>query len=347
MPAGNRSLLAEARGLTILIAEDDRVSALFLRKTLERMGHEVLVAGDGEEAFRLFEERRPRLIISDWMMPKVDGVELCRKVRAQQEDTYVYFVLLTAKGSREHRIEGLQAGADDFLSKPTDVSELQVRVRVAARILEVQDRLFELARTEHELADRMARLAEALEEKSHALEAANARLAELSTTDGLTGLRNYRAFSQRLLEEHALSVRTLEPYSLILIDVDHFKQYNDSFGHIEGDAALRRVAEILNETVRVSDFVARYGGEEFVVLLPRHGATAAMDLAERIRVAVEGSEWPKRPITISLGAATWTPRYDQPSDLTNAADEALYHSKAVSRNCATHALQLAGELERK
>ena len=281
-------------GMTILIAEDDPVSSLILRRSLEGLHEEVVVASDGEDAWQLVRDRDDiRLVISDWMMPRLDGVDLCRRVRALEGRPYVYFILLTAKAFKEDRLAGLGAGADDFLTKPLDRPELIARLNVASRLLATQE----------ELRQRTAEL-----ERLHAeLQRQNELLAELAASDGLTGLKNHRHFRDALEVGISLAVRQEVPFSLIMLDVDHFKQYNDAFGHPAGDEVLRDLARVLHESVRDHDLVARYGGEEFVLLLPLTDADRALIVGERIRAAIAGRSWPLRPITASLGVATTGP----------------------------------------
>lgn len=293
----------------ILIAEDEEIPAHILRRMLEAMGHDITTASDGAQAWRLFQAERPSVVISDWMMPELDGPSLCRRIRASGDGSYTYFLLLTARGTRGDRMEGLRAGADDFLTKPLDPEELAVRLEIARRILNIQ------ARLEHQ----------------------NARLAELATTDDLTGLKNRREFLRALEMAHALVVRQGLPVSLVMLDVDRFKSYNDSFGHTAGDDALRVVGRLLRDSCREHETVARYGGEEFVAILLGADAEEARVVAERLRATLAGSDWPHRPVTASFGVATAARRLEGgPKTLIEQADLALYLSKRRGRNCVTH-----------
>ncbi len=314
--------------MTILIAEDDRVSSLVLRRSLEGLDEEILAATNGEDALRIVRDREDvRVVISDWMMPRLDGVELCRRIRALADRPYVYLILLTAKAFREDRLAGLEAGADDFLTKPLDRAELIARLNVARRLLATQEEL---------------RLRSAQLEELHAeLSRQNERLAELATSDGLTGLKNHRHFRDMLRTGLSLANREGMPYSLVMLDVDHFKQYNDAFGHPAGDDVLCALARVLRESVREHDLVARYGGEEFVLLLPMTDAPSSGTVGERIRAAISSRAWPHRPITASLGIATTGPWVTSAARLLDLADRALYQSKAQGRNRVTHAHDLA------
>jgi two-component system cell cycle response regulator len=294
--------------MKILIAEDQVTSALYLRRTLERMGHEVVLAIDGLEAARLLEAGEISLVISDWVMPRMDGLELCRRIRARSFERYIYIILLTCMEGRERKLEGLRAGADDFLTKPPDPDELAVRLEIAGRLLAV-----------HEMLHRQ-----------------NALLAELATTDELTGVKNRRRFREDLEMFFDLSVRKEIPMSLILLDVDRFKQYNDRFGHPAGDDVLRRLSRTLRESMRERDVVARYGGEEFVVLLPATATDEAVVVAERLRSRIESTPWPLLEVTASFGVATTVPEITAAAALVEAADQALYQAKQSGRNRVVH-----------
>src|SRR3954447_16216478 len=230
--------------MQILIAEDDLLSSLILRKTLEKIGHEVIAAVDGADAWQQVEQRDVRLVISDWMMPRMDGLEICRRIRNRPKGPYIYVILVTAKQQRKDRIEGLEAGADDFLVKPLDRGELMARVQGAVRILTMQAEL---------------------ENRTRALEAAHAelarkseRLAEAAVSDSLTELKNRRHFHEMLDSGFSFANRQGLPLSVVMLDVDQFKPYNDVFGHPAGDAVLIDLATTLRGNARDSDLVARY-----------------------------------------------------------------------------------------
>lgn len=188
--------------MKILVADDESTPALFLRRTLERLGHEVVVASNGLEAWERLQADAFRLVITDWMMPGLDGLDLCRRIRGRGDSSYIYIILLTAREGLQDRLAGLTAGADDFLSKPMDPAELAARVGIAGRIVAMQEEL----------------------------ERKNVQLAELATTDGLTGLKNRRCFDEALTTACSFAVRCGYPLSLMMFDVDHFKTLNDSFG---------------------------------------------------------------------------------------------------------------------
>jgi diguanylate cyclase (GGDEF)-like protein len=290
--------------MPVLVVDDHHSSAAFLQRTLEELGYQVATASDGEEAWSLLGTHQHRLVISDWRMPGLDGLELCRRIRGQSPGRYTYIVLVTGKGGDEDRVTALDAGADDFLAKPIDVRELTARLKIARRILAMQEEL----------------------------EWKNAQLLEMATTDPLTGLKNRRWFAEAFEAHAAQAVRHGQPLSLVLLDVDHFKAFNDDFGHPMGDGTLRAVAQVLSENVRRYDVVARYGGEEFAILLPSTDSDAALMLGERIRAAVERVEWPIRPVTVSVGVSTLSRSRPGSADLLVEADQALYQAKRSGRN---------------
>jgi diguanylate cyclase (GGDEF)-like protein/putative nucleotidyltransferase with HDIG domain len=298
--------------MTILLVEDDASTAHALARLLGALGHEVVPAADGVEAWSLIQGRHVQVVLSDWMMPWMDGLELCRRIRGLAGRPYTYVVLFTARGGCEDRLAALAAGADDFLAKPFDTRELVARLAVAHRLLATQE---ELERT-------------------------NTALRELATTDELTGLTNRRRLCEELEFQFALAARQRLPLSLVFLDVDSFKSYNDAFGHLAGDHVLRGVADVLRTITRSYDMAARYGGDEFAVLLPVTGPVVARGLAERLSQTIERRDWPHRRVTASLGVATMTWQTSEARELMDQADRALYHSKGRGRNCVTHQADL-------
>ncbi|WP_165233509.1 diguanylate cyclase [Aquisphaera insulae] len=299
--------------MEILIVDDQRTTCLALAWKLVKMHHVPRVATSAEEAWALLEGNDWRLVITDWVMPGMSGTDLCRRIRSRVDRPYVYTMMLTGLTGRENRLEGLESGADDFLTKPVDFEELAVRLSVARRILAVQ-------------AD---------------LEAKNFLLKAMASTDPLTGLANRR--SLHAAAEGLAERGTAEsPHSLVMLDVDRFKSFNDEFGHGAGDEVLRSVPGIIRSSVRTDDLVARTGGEEFVVFLPETSGGKADGLAEGIRSSIASHDWPCRPITVSAGVATtrlaWEPT--AMPGLMEEADQALYHSKRSGRNRVTHSSQM-------
>jgi diguanylate cyclase (GGDEF)-like protein len=294
--------------MKILVVGNEEVTTAMLRRTLSAMGQEVTVAGDGLRAWKMLQEEHFRLIISDESMPKLDGLSLCRRVRRLNGRPYTYVILCTDGTSRADRIEGLRAGADDLVVKPIDAEELALRLEVAQRILTVHARL----------------------------EQANGRLVELATTDELTGLVNRREFHRAFEMNMAMALRLDVPLSLMLLDIDRFKEFNDTFGHPAGDAALRGFAETVRASSRHYEPVGRLGGEEFGIVLYDTTGAAARTVAQRIREALARREWPHRPLTASYGAATIGPSIRTVTQLIERADLALYDSKRRGRDCFTH-----------
>ncbi len=298
--------------MQILVVDDQKTVGLALCGTLGQLGHEPQLITSSVAALDLVQHGDWRMVITDWIMPDLDGIELCRKIRASRMQSYTYIIMLTSRTDRRERLQGLAAGADDFLTKPVDEEELVVRLAIAERILGVQAEL----------------------------EAKNARLEEMAKFDPLTGLANRRRLAEGI-EAVLKGGRVAAPLSVLAIDVDHFKSYNDEFGHQAGDEVLRMIAAALRANTRSSDLVARYGGEEFVVLLPGVDAGMAEKIAEALRAAIESQDWPHRPVTASVGIATAS-SCDQLADISgllSAADAALYHSKNSGRNRVTHSAE--------
>ena len=445
--------------MRVLIAEDSTVARKLLERNLQQMGYEVVAAEDGAKAWDAYQHAPTPIVITDWEMPHMNGVELCRAIRQHPTEHYTYLMMLTARGQKEDKLQALEAGADAFLSKPLDIAELQANLRVAERILkaeadlqaqkqQLQDlneelvcqneqlqqsyRLVEYANRRfselfenvpiacftvdiegsirewnlaaqqlygytkeevlhqpfytrvfrgasaskmHEILQRVIQgsvmagiesedydsegnlhyvLRSAFPirnpnrevvgaivsvvdvtyrvEYENQLKALNQKLQSLAVTDGLTGLHNHRAFQDYLEEQFQTAMRNKQPLALILMDVDHFKQYNDTYGHQAGDEVLRQVAQILQANVREGDFVARYGGEEFVIVLPRTDLESAVAVAERLREAVQSAEWRLRPVTGSFGVACIRPDMETRQELIEAADQALYQAKKNGRN---------------
>lgn len=296
--------------MKILIAEDDAAFRQLLKDMLEKWGYEVVVARDGIEAFQILTAANaPQLAILDWKMPGLEGVEICRKIRRDAKDHYTYMILLTSLQRDEDLVIGMEAGADDYIIKPFKHNELRVRLRAGRRIIELQNELL----------------------------AAREILQEKASHDSLTGLLNHEEILVILDKELARSEREGECVSVIMVDLDHFKMVNDTFGHIAGDAVLRIAAQKMHNMERSYDSIGRYGGEEFLVVLPECCTECAVAFAERLRanISSENMDTPEGqiPITVSLGVATSgrSNRRDRQS-LVKAADTALYKAKENGRN---------------
>jgi len=294
----------------VLLVEDDPVSAYLIQQMFQAQDLPLDHAVNGAIALEMQRKNRYRLVISDWMMPEMNGVDLCRAFRGLG-GPYVYFILCTSKGQKSDRVEAYDAGVDDFMTKPLDRNELHIRLRVALRILEAE---------------------EVVQRQKTELEAMNLKLNHLAVTDELTSLYNRRRFQEMLEEGIQEHLRAGDHVSLILLDIDRFKSLNDEFGHQAGDEALRRVAKTLKDHARRHELPARYGGEEFGIILQRCGVHEAAKAAERFRVALETAEWPDRQITASFGVATCGPYVTTLNELVAAADHALYTAKQNGRN---------------
>jgi two-component system cell cycle response regulator len=289
----------------ILIAEDDPVSRRLLEVFLGKWGYDVVVTSDGNEAWEMLQGQDvPNLVISDWMMPQIDGLELCRRICAMERPDYTYFIILTAKGGKHDVVQGLEAGADDYLVKPFDQNELKYRVKIGERIITLEHRIRQLA-----------------------------------ATDPLTGILNRRAFIERMEDEINRAYRQAAPLCLLLADIDYFKHINDSYGHQIGDLVLQRFADTLSSASRRYDFVGRYGGEEFVVCLPGIGLPRARSVAGRLRKRVQemkistpASSKPIR-ITASFGVScVHSGSMETVDPIIRRADEAMYRAKHEGRN---------------
>lgn len=445
--------------MRVLVAEDDPVTAWVLAHLLQREGCEVTVAHDGEQAWQLYQHQPVQVVITDLEMPRMNGTELCRKLREGSQPGYLYIIVLTAHDYKEARFTALESGADSFLGKPVDPFELKACLLAAKRILATEQRLQEQNQQLQRLTEELHSKAEELERSQRLLEHANHRFLELfenlpiacftldgagmiyewnrvaerlygytkeevlfrsifeqvlmgeaaiplqeglqkvlagesvadleakvydregtlhyviynafplrslsgeavgslvaavdvtervvyeqqlkafneqlqhlATTDGLTGVPNHRAFQEFLEEKFREARRYHQPLALILMDVDHFKRFNDTFGHQMGDEVLKRVAQILLEQARQTDLVARYGGEEFAIVLPFTDLSEAEGVAERFRQAIEKAEWEQGAVTGSFGVAAYQPFMQNRQELIEAADQALYQAKAAGRN---------------
>lgn len=308
--------------LRVLVVEDDRSMRVLLEAMLKSAGHEVTVARNGAEAMRLFDQVRPQLVITDWRMPEMGGIELCSKLRESAERRNVYVTILTSQESVDRLVEAFEAGADDYLVKPLTQKIFFARLRAAQRVVQLQE---ELAFDREQLVRFSRELAES-----------NERLQRLALTDALTELPNRRFARERLEQEWALFQRGERALSCMMVDIDHFKSINDEFGHQTGDDALKFVADTLRQSARTQDVVCRYGGEEFVVICPDTDIEAARQCAERLRLNVAAQPLKSQAgnihLTVSIGVAEKKEGIDSIEDLLIRADERLYAAKEAGRN---------------
>jgi diguanylate cyclase (GGDEF)-like protein len=294
---------------TVLVADDDPIFRRLLQKRLQDWGYEVIAVDNGEKAWEALQqtETSPSLVILDWLMPGVDGIEICRRIRGRQQPPYQYILLISGKDDKQDVVEGLDAGADDYLTKPFDTSELRARLRAGSRVLRLQQ---DLLRAHEELRYQ-------------------------ATHDALTGIWSRGAVLDLLRCELCRGLRTDAFTGVLMIDVDHFKAINDAYGHLVGDAVLKEIANRAAKAVRAYDFVGRYGGEEFIAVLSNCSADDLRAVAERTCRAVSD-----RPVilqsdsilvTVSIGgfvAKNGTPE----TDMLAAADAAMYEAKRKGRN---------------
>ena len=304
--------------MRVLIAEDSAMGRLLLQHAVEALGHECLVATNGLEAWETFERELPDVVISDWMMPGLEGPDLCRRVRSPPDTPYTYFVFLTVLKDKEHALVGVQSGADDYLSKPLDPLDLRVCLIAAERVISLH---------------------RSLALKTAELELANKELFETARTDALTRVGNRLRLHEDLARLESQAARYGHNYAVAMCDLAHFKRYNDALGHLAGDFALHSVAEIIARECRTSDAVYRYGGEELAIIMTEQTLQSAGTAMERIRRAVQSSAiaHPNSPtasvVTISVGVADRRPGdASDGRDVLNRSDVALYHAKTSGRN---------------
>lgn len=296
--------------MKILLADDDSATRRLIQSQLCTWGYQVVLAEDGERAWEeLCRPDAPRLVVLDWMMPGIDGVQVCRRLRSAFREDYFYVLLLTIKSRPEDIAEGLDAGADDYVIKPFNAHELRARLKVGERVIGF----------------------------SQSLLSANAMLRTLALTDELTGLLNRGAVLDRLRDEYERHLRSGLPLSALMVDIDEFKKVNDKYGHEAGDRLLASVATTIRMACRPYDVVARLGGDEIAILLPATSRKHALDAAERIRAAVEAMKVKHGKsvlaVTISVGSASSHPSASgAPEDLLRVADQGLYRAKDGGRN---------------
>jgi two-component system, cell cycle response regulator len=296
--------------MQILVADDSPVFRDMLQRMLPQWGYDVIMVPDGQQAWDLLrKDNGPRLALLDWMMPGMEGAEICRSVRANVRDRYVYIMLVSVRSELEDVVKGMESGADDYIVKPFQMDELHARLRAGRRVVVLQEELV----------------------------AARETLREQATRDGLTGLWNRTAIFDILQNELARSNRSNQPLIVLMADLDGFKPVNDCFGHMAGDAVLRQVAARMRTSVRRYDAVGRYGGEEFLIVLPGCELPGGLLQAERIRESIEAECFHSGDVeiklTCSFGAAcAMPPDLPQADDLVREADAALYRAKHYGRN---------------
>jgi two-component system, cell cycle response regulator len=311
-----------ARKTCILAVDDDPLTLISLKKILSGEGKEILTAENGEEALHVALEKQPHMIITDWLMPKMNGLELCRILRRTSLTQHIYIVMVTSCETDDELVQAFDAGADDFITKPFTPKVLEARIQSGERLIRYQKTIGH---------DR-----EVIQKYALQLTSANRQLQTMAMTDPLTGLPNRRSAMKRLAAAVAETVRHGEKLSCIMIDIDHFKKVNDIHGHESGDLVLKAVGSTFHRRARMYDIVSRTGGEEFLVICTRSDLAESQQLAERLRVAVADMRINIKndsiQITISLGVATWKPEFVNGDALVRAADGALYKAKRNGRN---------------
>jgi putative two-component system response regulator len=306
----------------VMVVDDDEATRTLAVNFLHAHGFEAISFGDPLAALEALDDFNPRMVISDWIMPNLDGLEFCRRVRARTSGKHLHFIMLTVKNTKEELAKAFDAGADDFLTKPFNEIELMARLQSGMRAVTLYDELNKRNQGSRKLNEQLMSL--------------NNRLESLAITDDLTGLYNRRQAMSRLEEHWALSDRYQRPVSVVSLDIDHFKHINDVYGHPAGDSVLREVAVILRRCVRSTDMVCRLGGEEFLIILPFQTMPEAELCAQRCRLAVAATEFKFgeqfMQTTLSAGIATRRGEMLCCEDLLHEADEALYSAKRAGRN---------------
>lgn len=319
---GAVALASGIQPMRVLVVDDDGSMRAVVRKVLETVGHQVLEAPDGKVGMEMALEFQPQLMIVDWMMPEVTGLELTRALRQTKIGRSIYILIMTSLEDDDRLIEAFENGVDDFMSKPINPRVLAARLRAGQRVIRLQQ---ELDRDREEIRRFAAELA-----------VSNRRLQEVALTDSLTGFPNRRYAIERVQQEWLVSSRTRRPLATMVIDVDQFKTYNDTHGHDVGDAVLRQVAASVKGALRAQDIVARTGGDEFLVICPDTGLDAALACAERVRFAVESTPLvvagQALNMSVSIGVATRDTVMAEPDALIKRADQALYLAKNKGRN---------------
>lgn len=301
----------------VLVVDDVPLNRKLQKTYLESVGYQVLLATDGVEALQRIDEESPDLILLDVMMPKMNGFQVCRRLKSIENTRFIPIIMVTALNEIEDKVKGIEAGADDFISKPFNKLELLARVKSLLRIKYLHDEL---------------------ELKIKELEIAQSKLIQLAITDGLTELYNYRYFKEQLTQEIIRAKRHNNYLSIAMIDIDYFKNYNDTHGHPAGDLVLKTMADLLRNNIRKIDIAARYGGEEFALILAETDKQAAGFVANKIKNLIEQQKFnyeetqPNGKLTISMGIATFPDDAMTLDALVKIADQRLYRAKKAGRN---------------
>ncbi len=295
----------------ILIAEDDHVTARILEKHLSSWGYSVYLEKNGEAAWSTLDKEHIQIAILDWMMPRLNGLQLCQKIRASKSGPYTYLILLTARASTEDIVKGLNAGADDYITKPVEPAELQARLNTGNRIIELENRNRRLQK----------------------------KLEKMAREDSLTGFLNKKNIQERLEEELSRSLREQLPIGAVLLDIDRFKRINDTYGHHIGDQVLLEIAARIRNSIRRHDLVGRYGGDEILVLLWNANSDSLRIVTQRLCSCISSQPLPTDAgpleVSVSVGGVSSQDRLNiSAKSLIELSDQALYYAKKMGRNRA-------------
>jgi len=314
----NEAAPVSSKRMKVLVVDDDPLLRDALKEAVVDLGYVCAVAKDGLEAWDLHRKWHFDVVLSDWLMPGIDGVELCRRVRVDGADAYTYFILVTGLSDREHLVRGLKEGADEYLTKPVDVDELEARLKSASRVASMNRKLVE---------------------RTTSLRHESERALKIARIDPLTGVNNRFSLTIDLNWAMAQASRYGHKYTIALCDVDFFKRFNDKYGHVAGDEVLKSVADAMRSSLREGDRLYRYGGEEFLILLPEQTQQAGAVAMDRLRQSVESlaiehvASDAAKVVTVSAGLAEYDPALDvAPEDWLRRADLALYRAKERGRN---------------
>lgn len=293
----------------ILVIDDSKLILHVAKTILKKQGHQVLLAEDGNIGLQTAATKHPDLILLDLILPGIDGYQVCQRIKKGAATSDIPVIMLTSKSESADKVRGLEMGASDYITKPFDEGELMARVNIHLQIRELH---------------------ETLKEK-------NRQLKEMANRDGLTGLYNHRYFQETISKDFQRAIRYHESLSCVMFDIDHFKRFNDTYGHQAGDMVLRELGSLVNELIRDSDLSARYGGEEFVLLMYHTASKEALMVAERLRKAVEQHKFQADDlvltVAISVGVASFPhPEIADAKTLIECADKALYRAKEEGRN---------------
>ncbi len=305
----------KADRLEIVIAEDDLTSRMVMEGFVAKLGYKALLAENGMQALQILQQPdAPMLALIDWEMPEMDGLEVIKTLRSDNDDLFRYLIMLTGKSARDEIIEGIRQGADDYITKPFDSKELEVRIRAGQRIVDLQRQLLD----------------------------ANRKLDELAQTDELTGFYNRLALHRNLKRQFEETEYSPPPATFIMVDIDHFKRVNDNFGHDAGDAVLKQFSKRVKKLLRIGDIVCRMGGEEFLIIAPETDETMGEKVAQRVLLTTgetpyELSDGQRITVTCSLGVYTASVSHTNENfdEQIKKADAALYQSKENGRNRVT------------